>query len=367
MTKKHLVEDTEELEDQVETEGQEVEEDEDETIDESPASETLHPGAGANGGTASRTQVLASIAGALASVDREKANYWEKVLKTNFKDSFGTDESEHTANKNSIKAYASDAIGKSVKEDVADMFNGQNDLTEDFKAKATVLFEAAVNAKVNAVLVEAEDLYEERLEEETAAIAEAITDKVEQFIGYVAEQWMTDNEVAIESALRSEVTSDFMSKLRDLFIESNVNIPEESVEVVDALAEKVEELEARLAEQIEENAELREGQEEATRESIIAQAIDGMNQVQKEKVTKLAESLDADDAEDFAAKVDVLVESVKAPSNKAGKDTVQELLEDVDPNNVVLMEADGSVIADAVPEEMKAYIGAINRTVPKAA
>lgn len=346
-----------------EVENQEVETQEEETLEESPASETLHPGAGANAGTMSRTHVLASIAGAIANVDRETANYWEKVLRDNFKDEFGTDEGEWRENKNSIRAWASNAIGKSVKEDVAEMLDGQ-ELSEEFKDKAGILFEAAVNAKVNMVLAEAEDLYEERLEEEVGEISEALEEKTEQFLAYVAEQWMEDNEVAVESALRSEITTEFMSKLRDLFNESNVAIPEDQVEVVDALAEKVEELESRLAEAIQENAELREGQEEATRETIIAKAVEGLNQVQKEKVEKLAESLEAEDAEDFVAKVEVLVESVKP--NKTGKSSVQELLEEANPDNVVLMNADGEVLNEEnVPQEMAGYLAALKRTVPQ--
>jgi len=358
MTKKQVQD--QELDNQVEDQEEEVE-----TIDESPASETLHPGAGANGGTPSRTHILASIAGAISNVDRDTANYWEKTLKTNFRDSFGTDSGEWESNKNSIRAWASKAVGKTVKEDVAEMFNGQ-ELSEEFKDKASILFEAAVNAKVNLVLSEAEDLYEERLEEEVGNIAEALEDKTEQFLEYVAEQWMEQNQVAVESALRSEITTDFMTKLRDLFVESNVIIPDEQVDVIDALAEKVEELESRLSEIIQENAELREGQEEAVRSSIIAQAVEGLTQVQKEKITDLAESLEAEDAEDFVAKVDVLVESVKPVNNKAGKATVQELLEEANPENVVLMNENGDVVTEEnIPTEMAGYINAIKRTVPQ--
>lgn len=333
---------------------------------ESAASETLHPDSGSNGGAASRTSVLASIAGALANVDRETANYWEQTLKTNFRKDFGTDTGEWAKNKDSIKAYASKAVGKTVKEDIAEMFSGQKDLTEDFKTKATVIFEAAVQAKVNEALVDLEDQYEERLEEEVGAIAEELENKTAVFLEHVADVWMEENEVAIENGLRNQITTEFMSKLRDLFIESNVNIPEQEVEVIDALANKVEELEARLAEVIEENAELRSGNETSERDAIIDAAKEGMTDVQKEKLDKLAEGVDAESAEEFTEKMAILAESVKGTKPaKGGK--VQDLLEEADDKNRVLVEGTETSGENAhVPAEMAGYIAAIQRTVPSA-
>ncbi len=336
-----------------------------EVINESPASETLHPDSGSNAGAAPRAHVLASIAGALANVDREKANYWAKTLVTNFGKDFGIDASKWSENQNSIKAHPSDAVGKAVHEDVIEMFKGE-ELSEDFKTRAAVIFEASINAKVNAALVEAEEQYETRLEEEVAKIAEELEDKVAVHLEYLGTHWLEENAVAIESALRSEVTTSFMAGLRELYTEHNINIPEDSVEVVDALAEKNDELEARLAEAIQQIAELREGQEVQARDAIIAKAKDGMTQADAEKLDALAEGVDAESAEDFTKKVTILAESIKKPAVKTGQ-KVQELLEETNPDNKVLVEGENvKPVGKVDPSDpMARYLNAINRTIPR--
>jgi len=164
---------------------------------------------------------------------------------------------------------------------------------------------------------------------------------------------MKENTVAIESSLRNEITTEFMSKLRDLFNESNVNIPQEQVEVIDALAEKVEELESRLAETVEEMTTLRELKEKVAVDEAVEVATEGLTLVESEKLKELASGIDAEDLEEFNKKLGIIRESLKP----AKKSNVENLMEEVNEENV-----DGNEQTFVDPR-MKVYLDTIKRTV----
>ena len=191
------------------------------------------------------------------------------------------------ANKNSLN----------MKEDVEEMFVG-TDLSEEFKDKATTLFEAAVNARATLEIArleeEFETAYEERLEEEVASIVENVETNLDTYLDYIVEKWMEDNQVAIESSLRNEIMEEFIGGLKGLFAEHYIDVPEEKVDVIEAMAQKIETLENALNESINDTIELKSVLAEAKMSSLIDELSEGLTMSQAEKFAALAEGVSFD-------------------------------------------------------------------------
>jgi AcrR family transcriptional regulator len=248
-----------------------------------------------------------------------------------------------------------DAMPKlSVKEDVEEMFVGE-ELTEEFKDKATTLFEAAVNARAIVEIARLEEEYEERLEEEVTSIAEAVERNLDVYLDYVVEKWMEDNQVAIESSLRNELAEEFISGLKNLFVEHYISVPEEKVDVVESLAAKVEELEEALDETINENAELKTVIAEAERLSIIDSLSEGLTMTQSEKFFSLAEGVDFNgDLDNYKHKLEI-VKNTYFTGKKSSSTNIEEETFEVDTPTQVLS-------SDPMVNK---YVQAISRTVKK--
>ena len=195
-----------------------------------------------------------------------------------------------------------------VKEDVAALVNGE-ELSEDFKAKAATIFEAAIVTRVKAEVAKLEEEFEARLEEETAKNIEGIVEKVDGYLDYVVEQWITQNEIALEAGIKSEILESFVGGLKGLFEEHNIDIPEEKFDLVASLEEETAELRAKLDEQLEANVELNKVINEATRAAILDEAAEGLAETDKEKFAALAEELSFEDVETFQAKVQTIREN----------------------------------------------------------
>ena len=195
-----------------------------------------------------------------------------------------------------------------VKEDIAAVLAGA-DLDEEFQKKATTVFEAAVSAKVSEKVASLKETAETRIGEELEKIKEEFAGRVENFLSYACEEWMTENELAIESGLRSEVTEAFMGGLKKLFIESNINIPDESLDVVADMSEKLDEMETRLNEQIEKNVGLHEQVGNYRKNEILTELSRGLAEVQKDKFTSLAEAVEFKSEETYREKLGQIKES----------------------------------------------------------
>ena len=195
-----------------------------------------------------------------------------------------------------------------VKEDIAAVLAGA-DLDEEFQKKATTVFEAAVSAKVSEKVASLKETAETRIGEELEKIKEEFAGRVENFLSYACEEWMTENELAIESGLRSEVTEAFMEGLKKLFIESNINIPDESLDVVADMSEKLDEMETRLNEQIEKNVGLHEQVGNYRKNEILTELSRGLAEVQKDKFTSLAEAVEFKSEETYREKLGQIKES----------------------------------------------------------
>ena len=236
------------------------------------------------------------------------------------------------------------------------MFDGE-DISEQFKEKASTIFEMAVNYRVNEVVEELETLYSDKLNEKLEEIEESYADqlqeltaKIDQYLNYVVEEWINENEVAIETSLRSEITEDFIHGLKNLFAEHYIEVPEEKVNVVEELALRVEELEAKLNEAVNENIELRDSLTEMSTEEIFNEVSEGLTLSQAEKLKKLAEGVDFDDVENFKNKL-LIVKENYFPVN--GTKKTANLLEE---------SFDGEEPAAVASGAMSKYVRAISRT-----
>jgi hypothetical protein len=208
-----------------------------------------------------------------------------------------------------------DAYEVDMSEHVEALLAGE-ELSEDFKVKATTIFEAAVKQKVEEEIARLEEAYAETLEEHVAEIQEQLSSNVDDYLNYVVEHWVSENEVAIDAGLRTEVTEDFISGLRNLFAEHYIDIPEDKVSVVEEMANKVAELEEKLNEEIEFNVSLKKVLNESRRNEIIESACSGLVDTQVEKLKTLSEGLDFTSAAEFSQKINVLRESYFTPSVK---------------------------------------------------
>jgi len=195
-----------------------------------------------------------------------------------------------------------------VKEDIAAVLAGA-DLDEEFQKKATTVFEAAVHAKVQEQVAGLKETAESRIGEELEGIKEEFAGRVENFLSYACEEWMNENELAVEAGLRSEVTEAFMGGLKKLFIESNINLPDEKLDAVADMSEKLDEMETRLNEQIEKNVGLHEQVGNYRKNEILTELSRGLAEVQKDKFTSLAEAVEFKNEETYREKLGQIKES----------------------------------------------------------
>ena len=198
--------------------------------------------------------------------------------------------------------------GNSVKEDIDALMAGE-ELSEDFRAKAETIFEAAVMARVKAEVARIEEEFESTLAEQVAKNTEGLVEQVDGYLGYIAEQWMTQNELALERGMKSEILEGFVSGLKDIFEEHYIDIPEEKFDVLGSLEEQVEELEAKLNEQVAANIELSKTLAEQKKVDIVKSISEGLTDTETEKFNALVEELSFEDASSFETKVKTIREN----------------------------------------------------------
>jgi len=223
-------------------------------------------------------------------------------------------------------------------------------LSEEFKAKTAILFETAVKSKLSEEVDRLEAEYKEELAEEISSTKSDLVEKVDSYLNYVVETWMEDNKLAIQNGLRTDIAESFMDKLKDLFTESYIEVPESKVDLVDELSESVEELEGKLNETTQKVIETSEELEVYKRETVIREASRDLAETQVEKLKSLVEDVDFDSEESFAEKVGIIVESHFA------KEVTPEEQE------AIVEDADATVETSA---SMDRYLQAIRKTAPR--
>ena len=236
-----------------------------------------------------------------------------------------------------------------VKDDVAALVNGE-DLTEEFKAKAATIFEAAIVNRVKAEVAKLEEEFEAKLEEAAAQNQEGLVEKVDGYLNYVVETWIAQNEIALERGMKSEILENFVSGLKGLFEENYIDIPEEKFDVVGQMEETIEELQAKLDEQLAANVEMNKVIAEQARVDIIKDACNGLTDTEVEKFTGLAEELAFEDEESFATKVQTIRENYF--TNKAGKVMVESVVTDTPVESLTEEKV--------IDPSMKRYMNALN-------
>lgn len=260
---------------------------------------------------------------------------------------------EETQSIKEIRQISSEDV--SVSEDVEAMFSGE-ELSEEFTTKATTIFEAAVVSKVNQILETVTVDFESDLEAEKVQIAEKLSEQVDSYLEYVAEEWMKDNELAVEQGIRSEIVENFMTGLRGLFTENYIDIPEEKVDLVDELAGKVTELESSINEEMERNIVLRKELVEAKQSAILTSACEDITESQAAKLQSLAEGVAFDDADSYAAKLETLKESYFPKEEVISEEVV------IDEDEPLELSEEATPASDP---SMNAYLNAISKSIKK--
>ena len=239
------------------------------------------------------------------------------------------DDEEEKNPKYEAKKLKKEDLEIDVKEDIDAILSGE-ELSEEFKTKATTIFEAAVSAKVISTVNERIETFEEDYNKELNEAKEehrvAVTEKVDSYLNYVVEEWMKDNELAVEKGIRSELVEDFMTGLKNLFQEHYIDIPEEKVDLVDDLFEKVEELEKQLDETVNNNVEIKKELSQYQKEETLRKVSEGLADTEKEKLEKLSEGVDYEDSEQYKEKLEVIKENYFPKTTE----TAQSLTEEVE-------------------------------------
>ena len=240
-------------------------------------------------------------------------------------------------------------VAYDFKDDLKALVNEEATLSDGFKEKAETIFQAAINSKVNEEIDRLEEKYNEEFTAEVESTKADLVEKVDSYLNYVVENWMEDNKLAIQNGLRTEIAEDFMTKLKDLFEESYIEVPEGKVDMVDDLADQVEELEKTVNESTKKAIDMAVELESYKRDAIIREATKDLAETQIEKLKKLAENVDFEDEETFTQKVAQLKESYFAK-----KITSQE----------------GEIVEDDTPsvetsDSMASYLNAIKKTQTK--
>jgi len=213
------------------------------------------------------------------------------------------------SNPANAKATAPEASHLSgMKEDIDALMNGE-ELSEDFRAKAETIFEAAVMLRITEETARLEESYAEKLAEEVESIKEGLVEKVDGYLGYIVEQWVQENELALESGMKSEIMENFIEGMKGLFAEHYIDVPEEKFDVLGDMQEQITALEAKLNEQVETNVTLSKTVNEQKRVNAIATASDGLTDTEVEKFTSLAEELSYEDLDTFAVKLQTIREN----------------------------------------------------------
>ena len=236
---------------------------------------------------------------------------FSKIMGSTLKEEEEADEDEEEKPMESKKLKKED-LEIDVKEDIEAIVNGE-DLSEDFKTKASTIFEAAVSAKVlsevNQRIDELETNYKKEITDAKEEHLSTVTEKVDGYLNYVTEEWMKENELAVEKGIRSELVEDFMTGLKNLFTEHYIDIPEEKVDLVDDLFEKVEELEQKLDESINTSVDIKKELAEYKKAETLREVSEDLADTEKEKLGKLADGIDFEDKSQYSEKLEVIKEN----------------------------------------------------------
>ena len=280
-----------------------------------------------------------------------QATYGKVMAAMNMKTGYGesVEETDEVIAEESVEKV--DAVD-TAKAELDTLVNNEATLSEEFKEKTAVIFEAAVKSKLSEEIDRLEAQYKEELEEEVSSTKSELVEKVDSYLNYVVENWIKENEIAIENGLRTEIAEGFMDKLKDLFTESYIQVPESKVDLVDELAEQVEELETKLNETTQKVIDQSGEIEEMTKDRIINESASDLADTQVEKLKSLVNDLDFEDAEKYAEKVNTIKEAHFSQETGSSEESP-------------VIEEDGHDEVMETSPNMDKYITALKKTAPK--
>ena len=231
---------------------------------------------------------------------------------------------------------------------------GENDLSEEFKSQVTTIFEAAVVSKINEEIELIEQEFNAKLEESVVEIAEELTNQIDSYLDYAVDNWMQENELAVERGIKSEITEEFIGGLKQLFEDHYIDVPEEKVDLVDSLADRVEDLEEKLNEAIETNIELNSIVEDYQRDELVNEATADLTSMESEKLRGLSEGVGFEDVDQYRQALDTLKENYFPRTSKGGAVQLDEEAE-ISENGIV----------EEAPRNaaMASYVNVLKRTV----
>ena len=242
-----------------------------------------------------------------------------------------------------------------VEEDLKALVEGE-DLSEEFQDKARTIFETAIKTKVVEIKEELNEAYAAALVEELDGIKAGLTERVDSYLEYVADEWIQENALAVEAGLKTEMTESFLDGMKSLFEEHYVTIPEEKYDVLNSMVDKLDEMESKLNEQIDKNVALNRRLAESTADGIFAEVTEGLADTQKEKLATLAENVEFESDTDYREKLVKLKESYFPVTTSAPKSTSENLSEEVSTDEV---------ISEEVNPTMQAYLNTLSRAAKK--
>ena len=270
----------------------------------------------------------------------------------------GGDDKEDEEEKEESKTVNKEAVEQRVKSidisaDVAALTSGDDSLSEDFKTKAATIFEAAVKSKVKSEIERLEDEYSSELTEAKEKVKEQLVTKVDNYLNYVVEQWMADNELAIEKGIKGEIAEDFIGGLKQLFEDHYIDVPDEKYDILEAKEKELEDLKSKVNEMVEKSVEDKTVIDSFTKDEIFESTVDGMADTEKEKMKSLVEDISFEGADAYKTKLDTIKESYfgtkkEAPAETTNVDAINE-----DSN-------EGNTVVD-MSNSMSRYTAAISR------
>ena len=245
----------------------------------------------------------------------------------------------------------------SVEEDVNALFAGE-ELSEEFQDKARTIFETAIKSKVEEVKEQIQVQYQAQLVEEVAAVKTELTERVDSYLEYVAQEWLEENQLAIEHGLKTEMTESFLNGMKSLFEDHYVSIPEEKYDVIESMVDKLDEMESKLNEQIDKNVALNKRLAESTADVIFAEVAEGLAVTQKEKLASLAENVEFDSEETYREKLVTLRNSYFSENaTSAQRDAAETVVESTQEQTTTAAPEAGSI--------MEAYLQTLSRVSKK--
>ena len=258
-----------------------------------------------------KSEILAGLVDHLKGLKKEDLSkiYGSQVIGEEEGDDEDEEEEDPEESKKVKESIDQKIEDLDVSQDVEALVQGEEELSEEFKAKAATIFETAIKSKVRSELEKIQEENDKQMEELAETSMKSMVEKVDDYLGYVVEQWMSENELAIERGLKGEIAEDFISGLKGLFEDHYIDVPDEKYDILEANLTKIEELEDKLNKQMEENVQLRKAKGELVKESMIADIADGMTDTETEKFQSLVDDVEFSDEDSYKEKLQTIKES----------------------------------------------------------